>query len=145
DRGDEAHLVLGRGGTEWISVLVEEREARVWGHVDQRPHAEAKQDALLDPGVDAPGAAGAALGRADLTPGERGAEFGEQGAVGVVVAVARAGGERLDPLTQRHARRPARGRALPTPPAHGRGSAPGRGQAAAGRALPGGPSPSARP
>src|SRR5947207_3185891 len=114
--GDEAHIVLERGGTNWISVLVEEREARVRGHVDQRPHAEAEQDALLDPGVDAPGAAGAPLGRADLTPGERSAEFGEQGAVGVVVAVVMSGAALVTAATSPSPPRGRRGRGWASSP-----------------------------
>src|SRR5207253_11477035 len=65
--GNDAHALLERGGADGIGVLVEEAQAGVGRHVDQRAHAEAEQDSLFDPGVDAPGTVWAALGRADLT------------------------------------------------------------------------------
>src|SRR3989449_1474137 len=75
-------------------------------------------------------------GGADLAARERGPELGEQRALGLAVALPLLGGERLDALTQRHARRPAASRALPGPRAGGPGSALARAPAAAGTALP---------
>ena len=61
-------------------VLVEERPAAVIGrHVDQTAEAEAEQDALLDPGVDAPAGRRrrVGLGGADDAVGQRLAQVGE--------------------------------------------------------------------
>src|SRR5882672_4104301 len=108
-------------------------------HVGEDAHAESEEDSLLDPRIDAPRAVPPTLGGADLAVGERGPEFGEQGALGLAVALPLVGGERLDALTQRHARRPAVTRALPKRRAAGPESAPAPGPAAAGTGLPGVP------
>src|SRR2546427_2957082 len=116
--------------------LVEEPEGRVRRHVGEHAHAEPEEDPLLDPRVDAPRAVRCPPGGADLAARERGPELGEQRALGLAVALALLGGERLDALTQRHARRPAASRALPGPRAGGPASDLARGPAAAGTALP---------
>src|SRR5437867_2574957 len=105
-------------------------------HVGEHAHAEAEEDPLLDPRVDAPRAVRCPLGGADLAARERGPELGEQRALGLAVALPFLSGERLDALTQRHAPRPAASRALPGPRAGGPGSALARGPVAAGAALP---------
>ena len=53
--GHDAHAARAPSVLQRQRVLVEERPAAVVGrHVDDVAEAEAKQDALLDPGVDAP-------------------------------------------------------------------------------------------
>src|SRR2546422_7345500 len=107
---DDAHPVGERGGPHRVGVFVEEPESRVRRHVGEHAHAEPEEDPLLDPRVDAPRAVRCPPGGADLAARERGPELGEQRALGLAVALPVLGGERLDALTQRHARRPAASR-----------------------------------
>src|SRR2546422_9455065 len=142
---DDAHPVGERGGPHRVGVFVEEPESRVRRHVGEHAHAEPEEDPLLDPRVFAPRAVRCPPGGADLAARERGPELGEQRALGLAVALPVLGGERLDALTQRHARRPAASRALPGPRAGGPGSGLARGPAAGGTALPAVPLARARP
>src|SRR5438046_6826119 len=64
----DAHTIFGGKLSDWISVLVEKLQARArWSHLDNRSHAEAEQDATLDPGIRLPLAVCIALGGTNLT------------------------------------------------------------------------------
>src|SRR5450759_3887075 len=77
--GHDADVLLRADALHRISVLVAEAES-AHGHVDIDAHAEADQNALLDPDVDAPagGRRWVRLGGADAALGQRDDEGGKE-------------------------------------------------------------------
>src|SRR5208283_2320820 len=112
--GDNAHAA-GRGKAfHRVSGLIEIRlPAGIDRHIDDATHAEAEQDALLHPRVDAPagGRVRVRLGGARAAFVQRGFEFGEEAEVIVAVRGGLFVVESFDFSLQ-----PARSRADPSSP-----------------------------
>src|ERR1035441_1156529 len=85
--GHHADVLLRADPLHGISVLVAEAEG-AHRHIDVDAHPEADQNALLDPGVDAPARSrsGVRLGGADAAGGQRNEELREQVAIVCLVS-----------------------------------------------------------
>src|SRR5215204_2868115 len=114
------------------------------GHVGERAHTEADEDAALDPRVDAPAAVRPSLGGAHLAAVERLLERLEDLAVGRSEPAALRV-QLLDLLTQRHALTLPKVLTRSAPRARGPGSAPSRARAAGANSLRAVPSTPSRP
>src|SRR6266850_7090139 len=70
--GNDAHAIVRRKSSDWISVLVEKLKTGVSGrHFHNRAHAKAEQDAALHPGIRLPLAVRGPLSRTHLAAVER--------------------------------------------------------------------------
>src|SRR5260221_7901219 len=64
---DDAHAIVRRKSSYWISVLVEKLKTGICGrHFHNRAHAKAEQDAALHPGIRLPLAVPVTLSGAHL-------------------------------------------------------------------------------
>src|SRR3954462_2587769 len=74
--GYDAHSIVSRKSSDWISVLIEKLQRRArWCLFNDLAHAKAQQDAALDPGIGLPSAVCVTFGRAHFAAIERRFEF----------------------------------------------------------------------